>query len=172
MPSTQQVKSSEKTQIAVPQPVAPSYSYATPTPQASFQSTSAPYPGKDLCSWRQKGKVEHLIKVFPFRGKKGGITRILCVREKTILSVPLQLWTGGSRAFPQLMEVYEANFHRSRFHSDLKAHDSVNYNVQVINQSLLGRKICISVLAYLLKVWLQVSHFTASLFFFLFIFKT
>ncbi|XP_054521636.1 dyslexia-associated protein KIAA0319-like protein homolog isoform X3 [Pan troglodytes] len=43
-PSTQQVKSSEKTQIAVPQPVAPSYSYATPTPQASFQSTSAPYP--------------------------------------------------------------------------------------------------------------------------------
>lgn len=44
MPSTQQVKSSEKTQIAVPQPVAPSYSYATPTPQASFQSTSAPYP--------------------------------------------------------------------------------------------------------------------------------
>ncbi|KAL4662526.1 hypothetical protein H8957_014429 [Semnopithecus entellus] len=44
MPSTQQVKSSEKTQVAVPQPVAPSYSYATPTPQASFQSTSAPYP--------------------------------------------------------------------------------------------------------------------------------
>ncbi|XP_024109688.1 dyslexia-associated protein KIAA0319-like protein isoform X2 [Pongo abelii] len=43
-PSTQQVKSSEKTQIAVPQPVAPSYSYGTPTPQASFQSTSAPYP--------------------------------------------------------------------------------------------------------------------------------
>ncbi|PNJ90006.1 KIAA0319L isoform 13, partial [Pongo abelii] len=45
-PSTQQVKSSEKTQIAVPQPVAPSYSYGTPTPQASFQSTSAPYPGE------------------------------------------------------------------------------------------------------------------------------
>ncbi|XP_054115104.1 dyslexia-associated protein KIAA0319-like protein homolog isoform X2 [Callithrix jacchus] len=44
MPSTQQVKSSEKIQIAVPQPVAPSYSYATPTPQPSFQSTSAPYP--------------------------------------------------------------------------------------------------------------------------------
>uniref|UniRef100_A0A7N9CJ32 KIAA0319 like n=1 Tax=Macaca fascicularis TaxID=9541 RepID=A0A7N9CJ32_MACFA len=46
MPSTQQAKSSEKTQIAVPQPVAPSYSYATATPQASFQSTSAPYPGE------------------------------------------------------------------------------------------------------------------------------
>uniref|UniRef100_A0A2K5RXA1 KIAA0319 like n=1 Tax=Cebus imitator TaxID=2715852 RepID=A0A2K5RXA1_CEBIM len=44
MPSTQQVKISEKIQIAIPQPVAPSYSYATPTPQASFQSTSAPYP--------------------------------------------------------------------------------------------------------------------------------
>lgn len=43
-PSTQQVKSPGKIHIASPLPVAPSYSYATPSPQASFQSTSAPYP--------------------------------------------------------------------------------------------------------------------------------
>uniref|UniRef100_A0AAA9TDD4 KIAA0319 like n=1 Tax=Bos taurus TaxID=9913 RepID=A0AAA9TDD4_BOVIN len=43
-PSIQQVKSPEKVQIAHPLPVAPSYSYATPTPQASFQSTSTPLP--------------------------------------------------------------------------------------------------------------------------------
>jgi len=43
-PSTQQVKSLGKIQISTPLPVAPSYSYATPNPQASFQSTSAPYP--------------------------------------------------------------------------------------------------------------------------------
>ncbi|XP_006148755.1 dyslexia-associated protein KIAA0319-like protein homolog isoform X1 [Tupaia chinensis] len=43
-PSTQQVKSHEKTQTAAPLPAAPSHSYATPTPQASFQSTSAPPP--------------------------------------------------------------------------------------------------------------------------------
>ncbi|XP_019582053.2 dyslexia-associated protein KIAA0319-like protein homolog [Rhinolophus sinicus] len=42
--SAQQVKSPEKIEIATPLPVAPSYSYATPTPQASFQSTSAPHP--------------------------------------------------------------------------------------------------------------------------------
>ncbi|XP_062960410.1 dyslexia-associated protein KIAA0319-like protein homolog [Cynocephalus volans] len=44
LPSTQQVKSLEKIQVATPLPVAPSYSYATPSPRASFQSTSAPYP--------------------------------------------------------------------------------------------------------------------------------
>ncbi|XP_058409632.1 dyslexia-associated protein KIAA0319-like protein homolog isoform X3 [Diceros bicornis minor] len=43
-PSTQQVNRPGKIQIATPLPVAPSYSYATPTPQASLQSTSAPYP--------------------------------------------------------------------------------------------------------------------------------
>nr|XP_025712495.1 dyslexia-associated protein KIAA0319-like protein homolog isoform X1 [Callorhinus ursinus]XP_025712496.1 dyslexia-associated protein KIAA0319-like protein homolog isoform X1 [Callorhinus ursinus]XP_025712497.1 dyslexia-associated protein KIAA0319-like protein homolog isoform X1 [Callorhinus ursinus]XP_025712498.1 dyslexia-associated protein KIAA0319-like protein homolog isoform X1 [Callorhinus ursinus]XP_025712499.1 dyslexia-associated protein KIAA0319-like protein homolog isoform X1 [Callor len=43
-PSTQQVKSLGKIQISTPLPVAPSYSYATPNPQASFQITSAPYP--------------------------------------------------------------------------------------------------------------------------------
>uniref|UniRef100_A0A9L0R269 KIAA0319 like n=1 Tax=Equus caballus TaxID=9796 RepID=A0A9L0R269_HORSE len=47
-PSTQQVKSPGKIHIASPLPVAPSYSYATPSPQASFQSTSAPYPGSSL----------------------------------------------------------------------------------------------------------------------------
>ncbi|XP_075409897.1 dyslexia-associated protein KIAA0319-like protein homolog isoform X1 [Tenrec ecaudatus] len=41
-PSTQQVKSPVKIQIATSLPVAPSYNYATPTPQASSQSTSAP----------------------------------------------------------------------------------------------------------------------------------
>ncbi|XP_024410321.1 dyslexia-associated protein KIAA0319-like protein homolog isoform X1 [Desmodus rotundus] len=46
MPSTQQVKSLGKIQIATPLPVTPSYSYAAPTPHASFQSTSAPYPVK------------------------------------------------------------------------------------------------------------------------------
>ncbi|XP_043430387.1 dyslexia-associated protein KIAA0319-like protein homolog isoform X2 [Prionailurus bengalensis] len=44
MPSTQHIKSPGRIQIVTPLPVAPSYSYATPTPQASFQSTSAPYP--------------------------------------------------------------------------------------------------------------------------------
>ncbi|KAM9106900.1 dyslexia-associated protein KIAA0319-like protein homolog isoform 3-T4 [Megaptera novaeangliae] len=43
-PTIQQVKIPGKISIAIPLPVAPSYSYATPTPQASFQSTSAPYP--------------------------------------------------------------------------------------------------------------------------------
>ncbi|XP_026915490.2 dyslexia-associated protein KIAA0319-like protein homolog isoform X1 [Acinonyx jubatus] len=43
-PSTQHIKSPGRIQIVTPLPVAPSYSYATPTPQASFQSTSAPYP--------------------------------------------------------------------------------------------------------------------------------
>uniref|UniRef100_A0A8C6D9W4 KIAA0319 like n=1 Tax=Moschus moschiferus TaxID=68415 RepID=A0A8C6D9W4_MOSMO len=43
-PSIQQVKNPAKVQIAHPLPVAPSYSYATPTPQASFQSTSTPHP--------------------------------------------------------------------------------------------------------------------------------
>ncbi|XP_058159890.1 dyslexia-associated protein KIAA0319-like protein homolog isoform X2 [Dasypus novemcinctus] len=43
-PSPQQVKSPGIIQISTPLPVAPSYSYATPTSQASFQSTSAPYP--------------------------------------------------------------------------------------------------------------------------------
>ncbi|XP_049474687.1 dyslexia-associated protein KIAA0319-like protein homolog [Panthera uncia] len=43
-PSTQHTKSPGRIQIVTPLPVAPSYSYATPTPQASFQSTSAPYP--------------------------------------------------------------------------------------------------------------------------------
>ncbi|XP_037683677.1 dyslexia-associated protein KIAA0319-like protein homolog [Choloepus didactylus] len=43
-PGTQQVKSPGIIQIATPLPVAPSYSYATPTSHASFQSTSAPYP--------------------------------------------------------------------------------------------------------------------------------
>lgn len=43
-PSTQQVKSPGITQIATPLPVTPSYSYATPNPHTSFQSTSAPYP--------------------------------------------------------------------------------------------------------------------------------
>ncbi|XP_039706874.1 dyslexia-associated protein KIAA0319-like protein homolog isoform X1 [Pteropus medius] len=43
-PSTQQVKNPGKIQVAAPLPVAPSNSYATPTPQASFQSTSAPFP--------------------------------------------------------------------------------------------------------------------------------
>ncbi|XP_065772729.1 dyslexia-associated protein KIAA0319-like protein homolog [Muntiacus reevesi] len=43
-PSTQQVKGPEKVQIAHPLPVAPSYSYATPTPEASFQSSSTPHP--------------------------------------------------------------------------------------------------------------------------------
>ncbi|XP_073089724.1 dyslexia-associated protein KIAA0319-like protein homolog isoform X3 [Manis javanica] len=43
-PSTQQVKSPGRIQIATPEPVAPSYSYATPTPQASLQSTSASHP--------------------------------------------------------------------------------------------------------------------------------
>ncbi|XP_060478158.1 dyslexia-associated protein KIAA0319-like protein homolog isoform X2 [Panthera onca] len=48
-PSTQHTKSPGRIQIVTPLPVAPSYSYATPTPQASFQSTSAPYPViKDL----------------------------------------------------------------------------------------------------------------------------
>ncbi|KAI6056410.1 dyslexia-associated protein KIAA0319-like protein homolog [Marmota monax] len=42
--STQQVKSPGKIQTAIPLPVAPSYIHTTPTPQASFQSTSAPYP--------------------------------------------------------------------------------------------------------------------------------
>ncbi|OWK05380.1 hypothetical protein Celaphus_00002762, partial [Cervus elaphus hippelaphus] len=45
-PSIQQVKSPEKVQIAHPLPVAPSYSYATPTPEASFQSSSTPHPGE------------------------------------------------------------------------------------------------------------------------------
>ncbi|XP_045332632.1 dyslexia-associated protein KIAA0319-like protein homolog isoform X3 [Leopardus geoffroyi] len=49
-PSTQHIKSPGRIQIVTPLPVAPSYSYATslppylPTSQASFQSTSAPYP--------------------------------------------------------------------------------------------------------------------------------
>uniref|UniRef100_A0A8C5UZ29 KIAA0319 like n=1 Tax=Microcebus murinus TaxID=30608 RepID=A0A8C5UZ29_MICMU len=43
-PSSQQVKSSGNIQIATSLPVAPSYSYATPAPQPSFQSTSAPHP--------------------------------------------------------------------------------------------------------------------------------
>ncbi|XP_075801066.1 dyslexia-associated protein KIAA0319-like protein homolog [Microtus pennsylvanicus] len=42
--STQQVKSTEHSPTDPPLPVVPSYSYATPTPQASSQSTSAPYP--------------------------------------------------------------------------------------------------------------------------------
>ncbi|XP_027793092.2 dyslexia-associated protein KIAA0319-like protein homolog [Marmota flaviventris] len=42
--STQQVKSPGKIQTAIPLPVAPSYIHITPTPQTSFQSTSAPYP--------------------------------------------------------------------------------------------------------------------------------
>ncbi|XP_036208392.1 dyslexia-associated protein KIAA0319-like protein homolog isoform X3 [Myotis myotis] len=42
--STQQVKNPAITQIAIPLPVTPSYSYATPTPHTSFQSTSAPFP--------------------------------------------------------------------------------------------------------------------------------
>ncbi|KAG3282721.1 hypothetical protein H1C71_033317 [Ictidomys tridecemlineatus] len=42
--STQQIKSPGKIQTAIPLPVAPSYIHTTPTPQASFQSTSAPYP--------------------------------------------------------------------------------------------------------------------------------
>ncbi|XP_054577385.1 dyslexia-associated protein KIAA0319-like protein homolog [Eptesicus fuscus] len=42
--STQQVKNPGITQIATPLPVTPSYSYATPTPHTSFQSTSAPFP--------------------------------------------------------------------------------------------------------------------------------
>ncbi|XP_077006462.1 dyslexia-associated protein KIAA0319-like protein homolog isoform X2 [Tamandua tetradactyla] len=44
IPSTQQMKNPEIIQIATPLPVAPSYSYATPTSQASFQSSSAPFP--------------------------------------------------------------------------------------------------------------------------------
>ncbi|KAM4873473.1 dyslexia-associated protein KIAA0319-like protein homolog isoform 1-T1 [Thomomys bottae] len=43
-PSTQQVTSHRKSQIAVPILVAPSYSYATPTAQAPLQSTTAPSP--------------------------------------------------------------------------------------------------------------------------------
>ncbi|XP_020015220.1 dyslexia-associated protein KIAA0319-like protein homolog isoform X1 [Castor canadensis] len=43
-PSINQVKSPGKIQTAIPLPVAPSYSDATSAPQASFQSTSAPYP--------------------------------------------------------------------------------------------------------------------------------
>ncbi|XP_033278051.1 dyslexia-associated protein KIAA0319-like protein homolog isoform X2 [Orcinus orca] len=43
-PSIQQVTIPGKILIATPLPVAPSSSYATSTPQASFQSTSAPYP--------------------------------------------------------------------------------------------------------------------------------
>lgn len=42
--STQQVRSTEHSPTDAPLPVAPSYSYATPTPQASSQSTSAPHP--------------------------------------------------------------------------------------------------------------------------------
>ncbi|XP_052571840.1 dyslexia-associated protein KIAA0319-like protein homolog [Peromyscus californicus insignis] len=42
--STQQAKSTEHSSPESPLPVAPSYSYATPTPQASSQSTSAPQP--------------------------------------------------------------------------------------------------------------------------------
>ncbi|GAB1288930.1 Dyslexia-associated protein KIAA0319-like protein [Apodemus speciosus] len=42
--STQQVKSTEHSPTDAPLPVAPSYSYATPSPQASSQSTSAPHP--------------------------------------------------------------------------------------------------------------------------------
>ncbi|KAM7324308.1 hypothetical protein ACRRTK_016613 [Alexandromys fortis] len=42
--STQQVKSTEHSPTDLPLPVVPSYSYATPTPPASSQSTSAPYP--------------------------------------------------------------------------------------------------------------------------------
>ncbi|KAK7808868.1 hypothetical protein U0070_018790, partial [Myodes glareolus] len=42
--STQQVKSTEHSPTDPSLPVVPSYSYATPTPQASSQSTSAPYP--------------------------------------------------------------------------------------------------------------------------------
>ncbi|EDL30273.1 expressed sequence AU040320, isoform CRA_a [Mus musculus] len=41
---TPQVKSTEHSPTDAPLPVAPSYSYATPTPQASSQSTSAPHP--------------------------------------------------------------------------------------------------------------------------------
>ncbi|XP_036034622.1 dyslexia-associated protein KIAA0319-like protein homolog isoform X2 [Onychomys torridus] len=44
MSSTQQAKSTEHSSPDSPLPVAPSYSYATPTPQASSQSTSAPQP--------------------------------------------------------------------------------------------------------------------------------
>ncbi|XP_055467181.1 dyslexia-associated protein KIAA0319-like protein homolog isoform X2 [Psammomys obesus] len=47
--NTQHVKSTEHSPTDTPLPVAPSYSYATPTPPASFQSTSAPHPAvKDL----------------------------------------------------------------------------------------------------------------------------
>lgn len=42
--STHQVKSTEHSPTDALPPVAPSYSYATPTPQASSQSTSAPHP--------------------------------------------------------------------------------------------------------------------------------
>lgn len=49
-PSIQQAKSPEEVLIAHPLPVAPSYSYATPTPQASFQSTSTPHPGEPFAS--------------------------------------------------------------------------------------------------------------------------
>ncbi|XP_031234542.1 dyslexia-associated protein KIAA0319-like protein homolog [Mastomys coucha] len=42
--STHQVKSTEYSPTDALPPVAPSYSYATPTPQASSQSTSAPHP--------------------------------------------------------------------------------------------------------------------------------
>ncbi|XP_076790307.1 dyslexia-associated protein KIAA0319-like protein homolog isoform X2 [Arvicanthis niloticus] len=42
--STQQVRSTEHSPTDAPLPVAPSYSYATPTPQTSSQSTSAPHP--------------------------------------------------------------------------------------------------------------------------------
>ncbi|KAL1776709.1 dyslexia-associated KIAA0319-like [Sigmodon hispidus] len=42
--STQQVKSTEHSPTDRPLPAAPSYSYATPTPQATSQSTSAPQP--------------------------------------------------------------------------------------------------------------------------------
>ena len=45
-PSIQQVKSPEKVQIAHPLPVAPSHGYATPTPEASLQSSSTPHPGE------------------------------------------------------------------------------------------------------------------------------
>ncbi|XP_021508216.1 dyslexia-associated protein KIAA0319-like protein homolog [Meriones unguiculatus] len=47
--NTQHVKSTEHSPTDTPLPVAPSYSYATPTPPASFQSTSASHPAvKDL----------------------------------------------------------------------------------------------------------------------------
>ncbi|XP_052033345.1 dyslexia-associated protein KIAA0319-like protein homolog isoform X2 [Apodemus sylvaticus] len=42
--STQQVKSTEHSPTDAPLPVAPSYSFATPSLQASSQSTSAPHP--------------------------------------------------------------------------------------------------------------------------------